>query len=48
MTDATTEFFRSLATRGHEPRLKKATGTIRFDLSNGKRLARGYESSSSS
>ena len=39
MTDPTTEFFESLGTRGHEPRLEKATGTIRFDLSNDKRLA---------
>jgi predicted lipid carrier protein YhbT len=39
MTDATTEFFESLGTRGHEPRLEKATGTIRFDLSNDKRVA---------
>jgi putative sterol carrier protein len=40
MTDATTEFFQRLGARGHEPRLEKATGTIRFDLSNGTRLAR--------
>lgn len=37
---ATTEFFEELGTRGHEPLLEKATGTIRFDLSNGKRKAR--------
>ena len=38
--DATTEFFEELGSRGHEPLLEKATGTIRFDLSNGKRKAR--------
>lgn len=37
MTDATTEFFQDLGTRGHEPLLEKATGTVRFDVSNGKR-----------
>ena len=37
MTDATTEFFRDLAARGHEPLLENATGTVRFDLSNGGR-----------
>jgi putative sterol carrier protein len=37
MTDATTQFFQDLGTRGHEPLLEKATGTVRFDLSNGKR-----------
>jgi putative sterol carrier protein len=35
MTDATTEFFQGLATRGHEPVLAKATGTLRFDLRDG-------------
>jgi putative sterol carrier protein len=37
---ATTEFFQKLGTRGHEPLLEKATGTIRFELTNGKRKAR--------
>jgi putative sterol carrier protein len=37
---ATTEFFEELGTRGHEPLLKKATGTIRFELTNGRRKAR--------
>ncbi len=40
MTDATTEFFDDLNARGHEPLLQKATGTLRIDLSNGKRRAR--------
>jgi predicted lipid carrier protein YhbT len=40
MTDATTEFFGDLAARGHVPALEKATGTVRFDVSNGKRTAR--------
>ena len=39
MTDATTEFFEDLDARGHEPLLEKATGTLRIDLSNGKRRA---------
>ena len=38
--DATTEFFQELGARGHEPLLEKATGTIRFELTNGKRKAR--------
>ena len=37
MTDATTEFFRALGEREHEPALEKADGILRFDLSNGKR-----------
>lgn len=39
-SDATTEFFQRLEARGHEPRLEKATGTVRFDLTNGKRTSR--------
>jgi putative sterol carrier protein len=35
VTDATTEFFRGLQQRGHEPALEKTTGTLRFDLSDG-------------
>jgi putative sterol carrier protein len=38
--DATTEFFQELGARGHEPLLEKATGTIRFELTNGRRKAR--------
>lgn len=37
MTDVTTEFFRGLEARGHEPRLEKVKGTLRFDLTNGKK-----------
>jgi putative sterol carrier protein len=36
----TTEFFNALRSRGHEPMLEKTTGTVRFDLSNGKRTER--------
>ena len=38
--EATTKFFEELGARGHEPLLEKATGTIRFELTNGKRKAR--------
>jgi putative sterol carrier protein len=38
--DPTTEFFQELEARGHEPGLEKVTGTLRFDLRNGKRTAR--------
>jgi len=38
--NATTEFFDELGARGHEPLLEKATGTIRFELTNGRRKAR--------
>jgi hypothetical protein len=37
MTNATTEFFEELGRRGHEPLLKKANGTVRFDLEQGSR-----------
>ena len=40
MTHATKEFFDDLDARGHEPLLEKATGTVRIDLSGGKRTAR--------
>jgi putative sterol carrier protein len=32
MSDSTASFFDELGRRGHEPLLKDATGTIRFDL----------------
>jgi putative sterol carrier protein len=38
--DPTTEFFQELEGRDHEPGLEKVTGTLRFDLVNGKRTAR--------
>jgi putative sterol carrier protein len=37
MIDSTAEFFQELGRRGHEPLLEKGTGTIRFDLVDGKR-----------
>jgi putative sterol carrier protein len=40
MTDATAEFFDALVERGHEPLLEKATGTLRFDLKDGKKTER--------
>ncbi len=40
MTDSTSEFFDELDRRGHEPLLEKASGTLRFDLADGKRTDR--------
>ena len=37
MTDFTAEFFDDLAQRGHEPLLGNASGTMRFDIGNGKK-----------
>ena len=37
MADATSDFFQGLAERGREPRLARATGSIRFDLDDEKR-----------
>jgi putative sterol carrier protein len=34
--DATETFFAELGTRGHEPLLEKAKGTLRFELRRGK------------
>jgi putative sterol carrier protein len=42
MKDPTTEFFDELDQRGHEPLLRKATGTLRFDLVEGKSKARWF------
>jgi putative sterol carrier protein len=35
MSDPTGQFFAELGSRGHEPMLRKATGTLRFDLVDG-------------
>ena len=32
MADATADFFAELGTRGHEPLLRRATGTFRFEV----------------
>jgi putative sterol carrier protein len=40
MADVTEEFFGELGRRGHEPLLKKWSGTLRFDLMGGKRTER--------
>jgi putative sterol carrier protein len=40
MADATAELFEALVERGHEPLLEKATGTVRFDLKEGKKTDR--------
>jgi alkyl sulfatase BDS1-like metallo-beta-lactamase superfamily hydrolase len=40
MPDATADFFAALGSRGHDPRLRKASGSIRFDIVNGKRTER--------
>jgi putative sterol carrier protein len=42
MTNATTKFFASLEARGHEPRLEKVRGSLRFDLENGKKRNRWH------
>jgi len=39
-SDATAEFFDELAGRGHEPLLRKAKGSARFDVVDGKRTER--------
>ena len=40
MSDTSAQFFEELGRRGHEPLLQHATGTIRFDLAQGKRTDR--------
>jgi putative sterol carrier protein len=40
MADATTEFFQGLEARGHEPALKKASGSVRFDIIDDGRKSR--------
>src|SRR5262245_11931290 len=39
-TDPTTAFFEALAERGEEPLLRKATGSARFEIVDGKRTVR--------
>lgn len=38
--DPTERFFAELGTRGHEPLLRKATGSARFDVVDGRRVRR--------
>ena len=38
--DAVELFFEELGSRGHEPRLEKAEGSLRFEVSEGKRTER--------
>lgn len=40
--DAVAEFFDELGKRGHEPLLTKGNGTLRFDVSDGKRTERWH------
>jgi putative sterol carrier protein len=37
MADATTTFFEELGKRGHEPLVAKARGSVRFDVTDGRR-----------
>jgi putative sterol carrier protein len=41
-TDPTAEFFDELAQRGHEPLLRKASGSVRFDIADGKKIDRRF------
>jgi putative sterol carrier protein len=40
MADATAEFFAQLAERGRDPLVQNASGTVRIELSHGKRTDR--------
>ena len=42
VSDPTAEFFESLRRRGHEARLRRATGTFRFELVDGKKIDRWH------
>lgn len=42
MTDATTQFFDDLASRGREPLLGGTRGSLRFDLADGSRSEHWY------
>ena len=44
MAETTAQFFEQLGGRGHEPLLEHTTGTIRFDLVQGKRTDRWFVS----
>ena len=37
MTDAATQFFEQLAQRDHDPLLENSSGTLRFDIADGKK-----------
>ena len=39
-TDSTARFFAELEARGYEPLLRKASGTSRFEIADGKRVQR--------
>ncbi|MET0561572.1 MAG: SCP2 sterol-binding domain-containing protein [Gaiellaceae bacterium] len=39
-TDSTEQFFAELVSRGHEPLLRKASGSMRFDIVDGRRTRR--------
>ena len=41
-SDATTEFFDGLAGRGYEPLVRKLSGSVRFEIADGKRVERRY------
>ena len=42
MPDATAEFFDAIGQRGHEPLLGSTSGTVRFDLAEGRRIEHWY------
>ncbi len=42
MTDPTAEFFKELEQRAHDPLLQRMSGTLRFDVVDGKRTARWF------
>src|SRR6202050_1893095 len=40
--DVTATYFANLAARGHEPRLRRASGTVRLDLRSGEKVEHWY------
>jgi predicted lipid carrier protein YhbT len=42
MADPTAEFFEGLERRAHDPLLQRVSGTMRFDVVDGKRTARWF------